>query len=88
MQVTQQRDQALKELSDLVGVPIHSPLVGTEPVPEHLNIDAGKLKAYMDRVLGVKSTCKHMLQRFHKWLTCAALHNGCEIGRASCRERV
>ena len=39
---------ALNELTSLTGVPLSSPLQGTEKVPERLKLDEIKLKGYLD----------------------------------------
>lgn len=55
-QVTDKRNEAIDELSDLIGVAIPTPLAGTERVPDRLAIDTQKLKDYMDRELGLSGS--------------------------------
>lgn len=46
--MTERRDEALEEVTQLTGVPLYSPLSGTEAVPERLKIDLYKLKGFLE----------------------------------------
>ncbi|XP_067946523.1 acyl-CoA dehydrogenase family member 10-like isoform X2 [Watersipora subatra] len=50
IKVTEDRNQAVDELSSLTGVPLTSPLNGTEKVPERLLLNEDNLKQYLHSV--------------------------------------